>query len=690
MAEFIVTAPDGTKLRVRGPEGSTSEQAVAIAQAQWQAKPAAAPTTRQKLQASLPGRVLQGARDAIDGGAQLLPRALGAVAGLVSDDAGRFFQGEARRVDAINAGNEQEYQAAREATGQSGFDGGRLIGNVVSPVNAAAAAAIPIRGGMTAAQLIGRGAAAGAVGGALSPVNDPQAQQDFAGSKAGQVALGAVTGGVLTPVVARGADAAVRRLLRPSPGQAGAVAAQQVDEAVAQALRDAGQRPGAISAEGIEALRQQAEAAIRNGQRLDVAAVLRKQDFESLGMTPLLGQITRDPMQFARERNLRGVEGVGEPIMARLTDQRNKLSDLVRSYSQGAGERADAGQSFADTLGAVDERMAGRVRDLYTTARQSTQADLNVPLQGLAQDVAEIIDRFGDKVPSGVRNQIANLGLLTGRQQRVFTLNDADRLLKVINDNVSTTDAPTNAALTAMRQSLRNAVDAAVPAADNPFRPAVQAAAQRFQLQDAIPALRAAASDGVNEDKFVRQYLLQARPQEVGKLADLLKAESPEAFGQARAQVGAFLERAAYGQNQAGDKAMAAERFSKALDDLGTARLRAFFEPGEITQLRQLARVGAYIGSEPGGAVVNRSGTASAGANILMRLLQGTPGGSAVSSVGNAAINAAQRGSVVDRTLAAQAPQVAADLTPEQARALARILGPLSIGSGVTAGSTLR
>jgi hypothetical protein len=108
------------------------------------------PTTKEKVQASLPGRVLQGARDMIDGGAQLLPRGLvfvSSAGGMAPNPVSNFFGSEARRVDQINAGNEQAYQQARTRTGQEGFDGGRLIGNIVSPGNAAIAAVAPIRQG---------------------------------------------------------------------------------------------------------------------------------------------------------------------------------------------------------------------------------------------------------------------------------------------------------------------------------------------------------------------------------------------------------------------------------------------------------------------------------------------------------------------------------------------------------------
>jgi hypothetical protein len=692
MAEFIVTAPDGTKLRVTGPDGATQEQAIAIAQQQWSAQQAHPATLGERAQANFFGRVVQGARDPLDGLAQLAPRALSAVSsvgGLAPNRVSQFFDSEAARVDALNTANEQQYQSARQASGQTGFDGGRILGNIASPVNAAVALAAPIRGGLTLAQLAGRGAAAGAIGGAVQPINDPAAQQNFGAEKAAQAALGAVTGAIVSPAISRGAEALTRRIARPGVAAAGAQATRQVDDEVARALREINQTPESIGPQVLAGIRRQAAEALRAGKKLDTAAIMRAADFESLGIKPTLGQVTRDPMQFAREQNLRGIDGVGERITARLIEQRRAMGDTMRGFSGGATERADAGQSIIDALKATDDQMGKKITGLYSTARASAKADLDIPLQGFAQDVADVLDRFGDKVPSGVMNQVRSLGLLGGTQKRIFTLADADRLSKVINDNVGN-DPATNAALTAIRQSLKRTVEGAVPSADNPFAPAVRAAAERFQLRDAIPALQAAAKGGVNEDAFVRQYVLQSRPTEVRKMAELLAKESPEALTQARQQMGAFLERAAFGTNLAGDRAFAPERFAAALDSLGSARMKAFFSPKQISQLRSLARVGAYIGSEPTAAAVNRSNTAGAGANILAKVLGSVPGFGAARSIATSIGQPVVNNRRVVEALSAQIPQAAAELTPEQARLLARIAGPLIVGSGVAGAASVQ
>jgi hypothetical protein len=175
-------------------------------------------TLRQKVQASAPMRVLQGIRDPIDAGAQLLPRGLEfltSAGGLAPNPVSDFFGSEAKRVDAGISQNEREYQQARQATTDPtlsslvtgkrdpGFDAWRMAGNVASPANLAIASKLPAMA--TTGQRIFGGMATGALGGALNPVNTEE-NPDFAATKRGQVALGTLAGGVTTPILGKIGD----------------------------------------------------------------------------------------------------------------------------------------------------------------------------------------------------------------------------------------------------------------------------------------------------------------------------------------------------------------------------------------------------------------------------------------------------------------------------------------------------
>jgi hypothetical protein len=109
-------------------------------------------------------------------------------------------------------------------------------------------------------------------------------------------------------------------------------------------------------------------------------------------------------------------------------------------------------------------------------------------------------------------------------------------------------------------------------------------------------------------------------------MAKLLKEHAPEAYQQARAQIGAELRRAGFGENIAGDKPFSQERFNAKLRQMGTARLQAFFTPDEIATLRTAGRVGAYMESPPAGSAVNFSNSGSAVANVAQAAAPGILG----------------------------------------------------------------
>ena len=406
-----------------------------------------------------------------------------------------------------------------------------------------------------------------------------------------------------------------------------------------------------IPADKMSALHEQVVKALQAGFKPDPAAMLIKQDFDSVGIKPLLGQITRDPTEFAREMNLRGVAGVGEPIMARMTEQQRALQNGIGKYAGGAAERYQAGNQLIDSVRKADDEFSNKVSALYKAARESSGKDLDVPLQGLAQDYADILFRYGDKVPSGVRNSMDAIGLTKGVQTKVFTVEEADKLLKTINSNASN-DPAVNSAL----GELRRAVKSAVTSADDSggvFAPAVDAARKRFMLHDAIPALSDVAQGRVSPDDFVRKYIIGGKTNDVGGLSLLLDDGAKE---QAKAQIGDYLKKAAFGQNSTGDKAFSQERFNKALNDIGTDKLRAFFSDDEIAQLKTLGRVGAYMTSAPAGAPINSSNTASALMSMAMRIPVLGRGAEATSALFNAVATPIKNNAIVKAALLSEPP----------------------------------
>jgi len=151
-------------------------------------------------------KMIQGARDPLDGGAQLLTNILpsgivnagNSLNNWLADKTGMVGRLPEGGVDQQIRANEADYQDRRKAGGESGFDGYRMIGNVASPANIAIASKLP-----QMATLSGR-VAAGALGGAASSAFNPVTKgDDFVAEKGKQMAIGGVFGSA-TPAVTGG------------------------------------------------------------------------------------------------------------------------------------------------------------------------------------------------------------------------------------------------------------------------------------------------------------------------------------------------------------------------------------------------------------------------------------------------------------------------------------------------------
>ena len=210
MPTYRITAPDGTAYNVTG-EG-TEQEALANLQAQLGAKP--------KQEA--PSGILRGMRDPIDAAAQMLERVLPSGVTQRVNALNNWLAEQGVPLQRLGEGGlqqqltEQEaaYQQQRRAAGETGFDWGRLAGNVASPANLAVASSLPL-----AATTLGRfgvGAGGGALMGSMAqPLPDTP---NFWTEKAKQAGTGAALGGALSGI-GQGLGYIGRQARRPEVAQ---------------------------------------------------------------------------------------------------------------------------------------------------------------------------------------------------------------------------------------------------------------------------------------------------------------------------------------------------------------------------------------------------------------------------------------------------------------------------------------
>ena len=716
MAKYRITSPDGATFEVSAPDDATPDQVQAYAQQQFQSmKPGA---VGKASDGGIVGGIKMGLRDPVDAGAQMLRRIVPEGVAEAVDAAGNWLADQglpiARSsgvagVDKIARDAGQQYEADRAAAGRGGFDGARLLGNIANPVNLAMPSAA---GAKTLMQLAGRGAMAGGASAALQPVTEG----DFWGEKAKQIATGAAAGAILTPAITKGVERGALAFKNAAANRAPAtviignqaqgLTRADLDAAVAHVLESQGLRMQDAPKVILDSVRKQIGEAVAGGQRLSPEMALRKAQAEALGLTGdaalTAGQLSRKPIEFAQERNLSGIVingpgGQGNPLATRFANQNRALASLFDDAS-GAADRVTAGETMLGALSEANKRADDTVGAAYRAFREATGRDLEVPLQGLAQDYAETSRRFGDAIPGAVRKQFESLGLMSGKQRSMMTIEGAEDLIKTINANTDPANKPAFRALGDLRRAIERSITEAADSAPagagaeaaHLAKEARATAASVFQTRRDIPALKAALDD-VAPDRFVQRYLIGAPTREADGVVQLL-SQHPAAMQQARTQVLRYLQKAAFGENMAGDKIFSADRYAKALDALGPQKLGVFFGADEAARLSLAGKVAALINSEPAGAqhAINRSGTGASVFNLLQRLseapvLRKIPGARALSNQAGEIVNERAIGAALQPASAAAKP--AAELSPDAVRAIRRLFTPSAIGLGAATGS---
>lgn len=718
-----VRLPDGTVIQ-GVPDGITKAELVGKLKSNGMAVPAEwlgeatqpKVTDQQRLLASAPMRLAKGMKDPIDGSAQLLQRVLpDGLVNAINKGADAIggegtFLGDVLGIKGMTPqqltqdikGSEQEYEAARMATapptlsslvtGQKdpGFDAMRFAGNVFSPVNAAVSRVLPTKAlpkvGDSVGVLATKGAGLGAAGAATQPVTG----ENYAADKIVQIGTGLVGGAVLTPAISKATESVARFVQQKLQNGFLSKTLEGIELEIKASLArddiDIGQIPQSVLAK----LKDEATQALKTGQQVDAGTLLRKMDFEKSGVKPTLGQVTRDPAQYTKELNLRGVQGAGEPIQGRLAEQQAVIASRLRQGTTGPNQY-EGGQRLLDLAKGKGDAMDADIRSAYNAFKQSTGKDLEVPLTGLAQDYTKTLRDFGQTIPGAVRSQFEELGLLTGKQNKLLTIDDAENLIKVINKNYNPADKAQATALNELRGHVQNAIlnvtdGGAGMEAATLANFARGTAKGKFDAMRDSPAFKAALN-GAEPDDFVRKYVINGKVREINALADLVGPDGQKTMQQ---QMLAYLEKKAMGSNAAGDGSSSQASFNRELQNIGRNKLTALLGESKTDELFTLGRVMAYIQQRPAGSAVNESNTGAAVANLLGKIKGTVKGAPYINDFVVKPIHGFKDRSAAETALAAKLPIKPTELNPETVNALTRLLGPIPVTSGAALGYSVR
>ena len=481
-------------------------------------------------------------------------------------------------------------------------------------------------------QQLSSAAGAGLAGGASREAGGGPWQQ------AGAALLGGVGAGML-PGAVQPLIGAARRALTP------AMTPQQMDVQLSTIMQRAGtdysQLPEAVR----RSLRAEMSDALRSGRELDPAAVSRLADFRAVGATPTRGMISQNPVQITREQNLAKMaansadgELHGLPMVQNQNNQTliGRLNDL--------GARTETGPITAGRL--VQDRIRGTDAALGSVEQGAWNAAKNSP--GFKQPIypdglnAAMKSAGDDALVGYLPKQITDYmaAFQTGAQP--FTPQHYANLRSMLSAELAKGGNEARAAASALRGlesapmrpitnpggidfgtapvtaglagAMRQADDQAGSAIDavNRARAATRA---KYAYQESSPLVRSALGDARTADpeKIAQFFILNGTVNDARAVA---REVGPQGIATIRDALATHIKKQA--MSGASDEVgkVSQSQLNAAINKIGEEKLRLFFSPEEVAQLRSAARVASLMQSQPVGSAVNNS---NSGALILGR-----------------------------------------------------------------------
>lgn len=578
------------------------------------AQPERSFTDELKRQAGLTSRI------GIEGLSDLGSGALGMIENIVTPAVSRNVPGMQRSNPFEGAG-----------TRAADFLGLPTPENAIERVsNVTGRTVIPVGGAIRGGQVIERMAAsplAKRLGGILSANPASQLQSvagaGIAGGTAREMGGGegtqfaaALGGGLLTPALLARNAAGAQLMTTPS----------NVEARADQALRTSVPQYDSLAPEIQATLRQDTINALRTGGDLQGEALARLGDYRTVGAQPMRSSLTLNPTDVTRDQNLVKMSAnSSDPAAQTLAnvrgDNQKKILNFINNMgAQNATNRVDAGSNVISTLEGVDTAARNQIGGLYKSARDSTGRSATIDHTTFTNRANDLLDDslLGGKLPGDVRNKLNSIA----QAKTPLTVDVAEQFKTNIGAlQRASNDPAERLALAKVREALEEAplMGGTENQAQQAFNKAREANRKYMQIVESTPALKA-VRDGVEPDRFVYDYITGPKStiKQMDNLRNLVK-ESPEALDTIRSQILQHLK--SKGTGGAADEvaSFSPKPFNDELAKMGDGKLRIFFSPEEVKQLKSLGRVASYEKFQPTGSAVNNSNTA---ATLFMSTLE--------------------------------------------------------------------
>ncbi|WAI87502.1 hypothetical protein SC65A3_00961 [Psychrobacter sp. SC65A.3] len=551
--------------------------------------------------------------------AQVANSGLDAVSGGINKALGtKIPTGNRAAYDRDVAAMDARKNQLRDQANYSGVDLGELTGDI------AAKAPLYVAGGAPGAGLKGLGAFAGreaAIGGLDGSLRHSKSTAEQVGNTA-LGAIGGAVGGVAGVTVGKGVGYAGKQVARRGANKSGATATAAT-KLVDDAIRDTGI---AVKPAARAKLVNEATKNLSKSKQIDAAAAVRKSLLDDNGIKGTRAQISRNPQEWAAERELAKQDG--NPLNSVHTNNNEQIASKWQSLADETGATpTDTNTRMASTFQTLkqgDDAAKANVSGLYDNARASAGNDVPLDHMRFINNASQELEAQG--LGTFLKGDIRGIfkGMFDDPNFQL-TLGKSEEINKVLNARLkTTTDGNERYALGLVKDHLAKEVDETMNAlgggagkqASEAWTGAKGAHASRMQAIESNPALKAALDDKAPDDAF-KKYVLNADERDLVRLVDDLKS-TPEGTQNLADLQGETIEHFLTRATQANNGAFSPAQLNKAINSFGDNRMKALFSPQQIARINDIKQVSDILMQQPLGAHVNHSNTSSALINALV------------------------------------------------------------------------
>lgn len=401
-----------------------------------------------------------------------------------------------------------------------------------------------------------------------------------------------------------------------------------IDDQIEIALKQSNVKIGDLSDDVVAGLRKEVGAALKSGKAVNKEAVARKIVFDRLGIKPTRAQLTGDPILWQKQAELAKIQGAGDPLRQTLINNEGKvigaLDDVIAKTGGNATDQYGAIKGATDSLLDRNAQNKAFIGAAYDNARLAQGNNTVLDGESFAKEATDLLEQNYAtlSLPAGIKKIIKDIE----KKPQEFTLNKAEELIKVLNREYKASlqnGQPTSSsyAISVVRDALNSRQATVLQGltgneSAQAYQFARQAHKANSELISKMPLLQDALK-GVEPDKLFQKHILGGNAAQLSETIEVLKNTNPQAVADIKQQTLLWISNKSVNQNGGFSSA----GMKKALDGLGDRRLLTMFDANELSHIKDIAKAGDYLVTQPNHSYVNNSNTSAALMNFFGGLI---------------------------------------------------------------------